>query len=483
MTAPEAPLRAHTPRLHSRWMALVGVGLGVLMSTIDFSIVNISLPTLVKALNTDLATVQWVILSYALVVTSLMMGVARLGDLFGRKRIYVAGLLIFSLGSLMCGMSASVGWLIGFRTFQGLGAVMMQALGAAIITEIFPSSERGKALGISGGIVSFGLAVGPALGGILIGYAGWESIFLINVPLGLIAIIVVTLSVPPSEHLQRGQRFDLGGALILLVTLLCYSLGMTTGQRSSFDDPLVLSLLGSALTGLLIFLMVEWKITEPMLDPRLFGNVLLSLNVLMGLLVFITLAGMVILPFYLENVKGYSTQVTGLLMMAIPLSMGLVAPWAGALSDRYGPRGISLIGLSIMFVGCLAISTLQENATILEYIVRIAPFGIGLGFFQSPNNSAVMGAVAGERLGIASGLLSLSRNLGMASGVPLLSTLFTAQLIASSNLTEAQIDVSTAPPEALVSGIELTYRVAAGIILFAACVAAAAYSIDRRKAG
>ena len=483
LTAPEAPLRAHTPRLHSRWMALVGVGLGVLMSTIDFSIVNISLPTLVKALETDLATVQWVILSYALVVTSLMMGVARLGDLFGRKRIYVAGLLIFSLGSLMCGMSASVGWLIGFRTFQGLGAVMMQALGAAIITEIFPSSERGKALGISGGIVSFGLAVGPALGGILIGYAGWESIFLINVPLGLIAIIVVTLSVPPSEHLQRGQRFDLGGALILLVTLLCYSLGMTTGQRSSFDDPLVLSLLGSALTGLLIFLMVEWKITEPMLDPRLFGNVLLSLNVLMGLLVFITLAGMVILPFYLENVKGYSTQVTGLLMMAIPLSMGLVAPWAGALSDRYGPRGISLIGLSIMFVGCLAISTLQENATILEYIVRIAPFGIGLGFFQSPNNSAVMGAVAGERLGIASGLLSLSRNLGMASGVPLLSTLFTAQLIASSNLTEAQIDVSTAPPEALVSGIELTYRVAAGIILFAACVAAAAYSIDRRKAG
>jgi len=452
------------------------------MSTIDFSIVNISLPTLVKELNTDLATVQWVILSYALVVTSLMMGVARLGDLFGRKKIYVAGLLIFSLGSLMCGISPHIGWLIGFRTFQGLGAVMMQAMGAAIVTEIFPSSERGKALGIIGGIVSFGLAVGPALGGILIGYAGWESIFLINVPLGVIAGIVVALSVPPSEHLQRGERFDLAGALILLVTLLCYSLGMTMGQRTGFDDPLVLSLLSSAIAGLLVFVAVEWKLGQPMVDPRMFGNVLLSLNVLMGLLVFITLAGMVVLPFYLENVKGYSTQVTGFLMMTIPLSMGLVAPWAGALSDQYGPRGISLIGLCIMLVGCFLVSTLHENTTVMGYIIRIAPFGIGLGFFQSPNNSAVMGAVPGERLGVASGLLSLSRNLGMASGVPLLSTLFTTQLIAASKLPKAQVDVSNASPAALVDGIELTYRVAACIILLAAMVAAVAYCVGRSKA-
>lgn len=469
------------PPAHNRWLALTGVGLGVLMSTIDFSIVNIVLPTLVKEFNTDLATVQWVILSYALVVTSLMMGVARLGDLFGRKRIYVVGLWIFSLGSLLCGKSPTVGWLIGFRAFQGLGAVMMQALGAAIVTEIFPSSERGKALGIIGGIVSFGLAVGPALGGVLIGWAGWESIFLINIPIGLIALVVVAFAVPPSKRVQRGERFDLGGAFILLVTLACYSLGMTLGQRSGFGNADVLTPLSFSVAGFLVFLLVEWRLKQPMIDPRMFGNILLSLNVLMGLMVFITLAGIVVLPFFLENVQGYSTQTTGFLMMTIPLSMGLVAPWAGALSDRYGPRGISLIGLCIMFSGSLTISTLSESVGILGYILRIAPFGIGLGFFQSPNNSAVMGAVSGERLGVASGLLSLSRNLGMASGVPLLSSLFTTQLMAASPLPKAQVDVATALPGALVAGIELTYRVAAGIILLTAMVAAVAYFIDRRK--
>lgn len=466
---------------HNPWVAMIGIGLGVLMSTIDFSIVNIALPTLVNELHTDLATVQWVILSYSLVVTSLMLSVARLGDIFGRKRIYVAGLLLFSLGSLLCGMASGVGWLIAFRAFQGLGAVMMQALGAAIITEIFPSTARGRALGVIGGIVSFGLAIGPALGGVLIGLAGWQSIFLINVPIGIIAGLVVALYVPAKERLKSEERFDSAGAIILLLTLASYSLGMTLGQRSSFANASVLALLGVAASGLMAFSAVEWRIRHPMVNPRMFSNILLSLNLLMGLMVFITLAGTVVLPFFLENVKGCSTQLTGLLMMTIPLSMGMVAPWAGALSDRYGSRGISLAGLFIMFGGCLAVSTLHENVSLTGYIVRIAPFGIGLGFFQSPNNSAVMGAVAAERLGIASGLLALSRNLGVASGLPLLSALFATQLMAASGLSGAPVDVSNAHPAALVSGIELTYRVAAGVVLLALFVAAAACWIDKSK--
>ena len=464
-----------------RWLAMTGIGLGVLMSTIDFSIVNISLPTLVKELQSNLSTVQWTILSYALVVTSLMLSVARLGDMFGRKRIYVIGLFLFSFGSLLCGMAPGIGWLIGFRAFQGLGAVMMQALGAAIVTEIFPSSERGRALGVIGGIVSFGLAVGPALGGVLISFAGWQSIFLINVPIGVIAGIVVILTVPAERSLKAGERFDIAGAMILLIALSCYSLGMTFGQRLGFYHHTVLILLGVAAASLLLFFFLEARLQQPMIDPRMFGNILLSLNILMGLLVFISLAGMVVLPFFLENVKGFSTLTAGLLMMAIPLSMGLVAPWAGALSDRHGPRGISLLGAVIMCAGCVAVSTVHEGVTLSGYILRIMPIGIGLGLFQSPNNSAVMGAVPAHRLGVASGLLSLSRNLGTASGLPLFSTLFMSQLIAASQLPPAQVSAANASPFAMVQGVALTYRVAALLVLAAVVLAGAAFWVDRGR--
>lgn len=464
-----------------RWLAMTGIGLGVLMSTIDFSIVNISLPTLVKELNSNLSTVQWTILSYALVVTSLMLSVARLGDMFGKKRIYVIGLLLFSLGSLLCGMAPGIGWLIGFRAFQGLGAVMMQALGAAIVTEIFPSTERGRALGVIGGIVSFGLAVGPALGGVLISFAGWQSIFLINVPIGVIAGIVVTLASPAGRSRKAGERFDIAGAMILLIALSCYSLGMTFGQRLGFYHHTVLILLGVAVASLLLFFVLEWRLQQPMIDPRMFGNILLSLNILMGLLVFISLAGMVVLPFFLENVKGFSTMTAGLLMMVIPLSMGLVAPWAGALSDRHGPRGISLLGAVIMCVGCVAVSTVHAGVTLSGYILRIMPVGIGLGLFQSPNNSAVMGAVPAHRLGVASGLLSLSRNLGTASGLPLFSTLFMSQLIAVSQLPAAQVSAANSSSASVVRGVALTYQVAALIVLAAAVLAAAAFWVDRGR--
>jgi len=480
--APSAPkpIFADSTATRNPWLAMVGIGLGVLMSTIDFSIVNIALPTLVKELHTDLATVQWVILSYSLVVTSLMLSVARLGDLFGRKTIYSAGLLIFSLGSLLCGMAENVACLIAFRAFQALGAVMMQALGAAIVTEIFPSTARGRALGVIGGIVSFGLAVGPALGGLLIGIAGWQSIFLINVPIGVIAGIAVAIYVPASRQSQYAKHFDLAGALILLIALASYSFAMTLGQRAGFANPAVLMMLSLAGAGLVIFFLTEQRIKQPMVDPRMFGNVLLSFNLLMSLLVFISMAGMVVLPFFLESAMGCSTRLTGLLMMSIPLSMGLIAPWAGSLSDRHGPRGISLLGLLVMMGGCLAVTTLHEDVSLTGYILRIAPLGIGLGLFQSPNNSAVLGSVPAERLGVASGLLSLSRNLGVASGLPLLSALFATRVIASPNLQEKSMGISKASPAALLNGLSLTYQAAAGIVLAAVILAALAFWIDKR---
>ncbi len=466
-----------------KWGAMLGIGLGVLMSTLDGSIVNISLPTLVEELDTTFTTVQWVVLSYMLVITAMMLGVARLGDMFGKKRLYMAGLALFTFGSLLCGLSPTVGALIASRAVQGLGAVMMVALGSAIITEVFPTSERGRALGLIGSIVSIGIASGPSIGGILIDRAGWHSVFLVNVPLGIVAFLVVARVVPPSVRGETGQRFDFVGAVILLATLICYTLGMTFGQRQGLGEELPLLLLIGAGVGLALFLMVEWRVPQPMIDLGLFRNVLFGVNLLMAFLMFIVLAGQFILPFFLETVKGYSTLQVGMMVAAVPIGMGLASPVSGALSDRFGSRVISLIGLLIVASACVLISTLTAAVDVAGYLLRTAPLGVGIGFFQSPNNSAIMGAVPRQRLGVASGLMALSRTLGQTTGMPLMGALFAIQVMTVTSLPPGA-DVTTAPPDALVTGVTSVFRIAALFILASTALAAFALWFDhRRKVG
>jgi EmrB/QacA subfamily drug resistance transporter len=463
-----------------KWLAMAGLGMGVFMATLDASIVNISLPTLVQEFKTNFATIQWVVLSYALVLTSLMLMVARLGDMIDKKRIWMVGLALFTLGSLLCGLSPSVGWLIAFRALQGLGATMMQALGIAMITEVFPSNERGRALGIMGSVVSTGIAIGPPLGGILIGLVGWRSIFLVNIPIGLITAFVVTRYVPNSYPTVAKQRFDLRGAGVLMVMLSCYALGMTLGQRLGFSAPLTLTLLAAASISFAVLLVVEQRTEQPMIDLSLFRNPLFSMNLLMGFLVFVVLTAGFILPFLLELVQGYPPQMVGLMMMASPITMGLASPLAGILSDRYGSRVISMTGLVVIIAGCLSMTTLTMDVTPLGFVARMIPLGIGFGLFQSPNNSAIMGTAPRHRTGIASGLLSLSRTLGQSTGMPLMGALFAMQVLAFAGLP-AGTDVTTAPPLALVAAVAGTYRIGA-VIMLAAWTAVAwwAYRLDRR---
>ena len=458
---------------------MLGVGMGVFMATLDTSIVNISLPTLVNDLNTDFSTITWIILSYVLVLTSLMLGVARLGDMYDKKKLYMIGLGLFTFASLLCGLAPDVYWLIGFRALQGFGAAMTQALGTAIITEVFPAQERGRALGIIGTTVSTGIAIGPPLGGLLIGLVGWRSIFLVNLPVGILAVLVVNRFVPSSTT-RPNQRFDAAGAVILFVTLASYALGMTLWQQQGLEAPFTRILLFAAIIGLILFLLLETRIRQPMIDLRLFRNVLFSLNLLMGFLVFTVMAGMFIMPFFLELVKGYPVQTVGLIMIANPIATGLIAPLAGSLSDRFGSRGISLVGLIIIVIGCLTVSTLNQNVTALGFILRLIPIGIGIGMFQSPNNSAIMGAAPRDRLGVASGLLSLSRTLGQTTGLPMIGALFTSLVLAYSGLPTGT-DVTTASPLDLVAGINGTYRVAALIISVSLVLAAIALWLDNRR--
>ena len=459
---------------------MIGLGLGVFMATLDASIVNIALPTLETTFNTNFSTIQWVILSYVLVLTAAMLMAARLGDMLDKKKIYITGLALFTLGSGLCGLSPSVGWLIGFRGLQGLGATMMQALGIAMITEVFPREERGRALGIMGAVVSVGIAVGPPLGGILIGLVGWRAIFLVNLPVGILTFFMVTRFVPALKINETRQHFDWVGGLILFVSMSAYALGMTTGQQQGFRAPLTLALLAAAGVGLAVLLLVETRQKQPMIDLKLFRNTLFSINLLMGLLVFIVLAGNFILPFFLELVQGYSVQTVGLLLMTMPVLMGVIAPLSGSLSDRFGSRGISMLGLAVIVVGCVALSTLNEQVTLWGFAARMAPFGIGFGLFQSPNNSAVMGAAPRNRLGIASGLLSLSRTLGQTTGLPLMGAIFTAQVM-SSGLAGPGGDVTAAPAAALIAGVNNTYRVAAYFIGAATLLAGVALWLDQRR--
>ncbi len=454
--------------------------MGVFMATLDSSIVNISLPTLVESLQTDFTTVQWVILSYVLVVTTLMLGAARLGDMFNKKKLYITGMAVFTLGSFLCALAPNINWLIAFRGVQGLGAAFTQALGIAIISEVFPASMRGRALGIMGSIVSIGIAVGPPTGGLIMAVADWRWIFLVNLPIGAAALIIVSRAIPTLAPPRPNQRFDLTGALLLFLTLGSYAAGMTFGQRLGFDSASVRVLLLAAALGLVVFLTVERRAPYPMIDLKLFTNPLFGMNLLMAFLIFIMMGGLFIMPFYLELVQGLPVSAVGLLMMVLPISMGVTAPLAGALADRFGSRVISLVGLGLIVTGCLGLSTLQAGMSPLQYILRTAFIGAGVGTFQAPNNTAVMGAAPRERMGIASGLLALSRALGQTTGLPLMGALFTSAVLASAGLPTGA-SVTQAGQAALVAGIQHTFQTAALFIFTSSLIAVAALWLDNHR--
>ena len=468
----------HMPSYEKKWGAMLAIGLGVFMGSLDMSIVNVSLPTLVEQLNTKFATVQWVMLGYVLVITATMLGAARLSDMVERKNLYNWGVVVFTLGSLLCGLSPNIEYLIAFRVLQGCGGVVMQAIGAVIIVEAFPPYERGRALGIMGSIVSIGISLGPAVGGLLIGLISWRWIFFVKVPIGIIALLAGLQFLRKMPPRQMNQSFDIFGALILLITLCCFALGMTFGQNQGFGHSLVRQLLGMSVAGILFFIIIESRVKEPMVDFSLFRNKLFSANLLMSFLAFVTLSGVFLMPFFLQFVKHYSPQQIGLLMMITPVSMGIIAPLSGMLSDRFGTRIIGLIGILVIGLGALSISTLNSDVGVFGYLLRTFPLGIGIGIFQSPNNSAVMGAAPPERLGVASGLLALSRSLGQTAGIPTMGAVFTTALISSASLSTLA-DIMTVPAQALVSGLTTTYRLGAGVIFAATLVVVMVFLFER----
>ena len=466
------------PKAARKWQAFTGLAMGVFMATLDVSVVNLALPVLIRELGSSFALIQWVVLSYSLVLSSLMLGMAGLGDRLGKKRLYLAGLFLFTLGSLLCGLAPGAGWLVAFRVFQGLGAVMVQSVSMALIFTTFPPRERGRALGMSGSVVSGGLAVGPALGGVLISFLGWRSIFLLNVPLGVLGWIMVWKSVPGDSAANGKGSFDIKGTFLFGAALVVYSLAMTWGQRGSFLDLHVVGLLAAAGACLGIFLLAELRHPFPLLDLRLFRDRVVVLRLTMGFLCFITVGGQMVLPFFMMLVMGLDTLHTGLVMMIMPLSMGLAAPLAGWLSDRGSPHGISVVGALLVCLGCFFISRMGTGPGVWDYLWRGAMVGLGMGAFQAPNNTVILSRMPPDRVGLGSGLVSLARVSGVATGVGLLGALFAYFALKKNG---AVVAVGDAPAGAIAAGLEAAYLAAAAVAGLAALLALRAWRLGRRS--
>ena len=455
-----------TVDFRAKWLVMASVGMGIFLSTIDGSIVNVALPSLVKSLNTDFATVQWVVLAYLLTLATVILSMGRLGDMLGKKPVYTIGFVVFTLGSVLCGLSQTIYALIAFRVLQALGASMLMALGTAILTESFPTSERGMALGIAGALVSVGIVIGPTLGGLILEVFSWHWIFFVNLPIGIVGILMV-LRFVPNIQTEGKEKFDFLGAGTLFAALISLLLALSIGQNAGFGDVRVLGLFSTAAIFLPLFVVVENRVSDPMIDMRLFRNRLFSVNLVTASLSFICTAGTTLLiPFFLEGVLGYNPAKVGLLMAVVPVSMGVLAPIAGSLSDRFGTRPMTVIGLGFMLIGYGAIAGVSMQDSLGIYLLRFIPLGFGLGIFNSPNNSAIMGSAPRHRLGVASGLMAITRILGQITGIAVLGTVWATRVVAYAGLA-AEVEPSSAAPEAQLAALHNTMWLALALILIA----------------
>lgn len=463
-----------------KWLVLAAVGTGIFLGTLNGSIVNIALPTLVREFNTNFQAVQWVVLGFLLTTAALLLPMGKLGDTVGKKPVYVAGLVIFTISSALCGLAPTLGWLIGFRVLQAVGAAMTQALGLAIATEAFPAEERGLAVGYAGGLVSLGVVTGPTLGGFIIDAVSWPWIFLINVPIGIIGLFLVLRFVPNLQPSSR-EPFDFLGAGLLLIGLVLVLLSLTQGQSVGFQAAQVWYLLGSGLVMLLLFVLVELRLSHAMVNLRLFRNRLFTISLLCGLFVFTFLGGvLLLLPFYLEDMLGYSTQQSGLLIGLVPIILGILAPIAGALSDRMGTSPITVMGLVVIVLGYALMSQLSLETTTLTFVLLVLPFAAGLGIFQSPNNSAVLGSVERSSLGVASGMLAITRTLGTTIGTALLGTIWAARVMAVNGHLPAG-GATSAPVSMQVFGLQETFIIVTIIMLIPLALSLWGRWLDRQK--
>ncbi|MRS64615.1 DHA2 family efflux MFS transporter permease subunit [Larkinella terrae] len=440
---------------------------GTFMSTLDSSIVNIALPTIRRELGAG-DSVEWIVLCYLLTTTSTLLIMGKLSDWVGRRQLYITGFCVFVLGSFLCGLAWNLWSLVAFRVLQGLGASMIYAIGPAIIGDTFAPQERGQAMGLMGSIVAAGSSAGPVIGGLLLGKFGWSSIFFVNVPIGLLAIWRAWTILPESPKIT-GQRFDLVGAGLFLLGVTTLLTGLDFGPESQYgwNDPLVVGLLSIGAVLLLLFLFWEMRVREPMLRLSLFRIRPYTAAILAAFCGFVASGGnLFVIPFFLQQLLGLNPERAGLVLLAGPLTLSLIAPLGGYLSSRVSTRWLSSFGLLITASGYFALSFLNIDWDWQDVVWRTALVSLGFGLFQSPNSSSALNSAPLAQRGIASSMIAFMRNLGFVVGIAL------AAAVWYSTRNRWAMETGTTPESsaAQLSGMHNVYLILSGLVLTGALI-------------
>lgn len=453
-------------------LILLGLSLATLMTSIDTTIVSVGLPTIAKELNTNFSSVQWIVLSYLLAITTLIVGIGHIGDMYGKKWLYLSGIVIFTTASLGCGLSSSIYMLIAARVLQGIGGAILMVLSFALVVDVVPKEKIPKAIGILTSMLTLGIALGPSLGGILISVFGWHIIFLVNIPIGIVTFIIA-LNFPKLEVIHAEKHFDWLGVLALAASLISYNLGIAFSESQGLSVNVILLIIFSIISAA-IFIIIEKNVSSPLINLSIFKDRIISGSLGISVIIYaIIMSISIVLPFFLTDAQGLPTFEVGLLITVGPLATTVMGPIAGKAAARFGNRPIMISGMIGFGIGCLLMTTLTPSSSPIGFAIRIAISNGSFAFFLTPNNAAIMASAKPEQRGVISGLLNLARTLGQTTGVSLMGAAFayftmTAQGI--SHIGNEQYSVSSASPAAITSGIHGTFIVAVIAVVIAIIV-------------
>jgi EmrB/QacA subfamily drug resistance transporter len=412
-----------------KWWVFATIAIGTFMSVVDHGSVLVALPEIEAYFQSDLPTVQWVVVGYALAISVLLLPMGRLGDMLSRKWVYVGGFVIFVLAAALAGVSPNLGLLIAAKVLQGVGSAMIQGNGMAMIISTFPGSERGKALGTHLSVVGTGAIVGPALGGFLVDALDWRWVFFINVPVGVVTIVASALLLGRGRSSAEAQgqarlRFDWPGAALSGGALLLFLLVVGNGDRIGWTSAPLLTGAAASVVFLGAFIWWELRVPSPMLELRLFQRRLVAFGVAAGWISFLGgTAARFMMPFYLQRVLGYSPREVGLFMIPAALCMTILGPISGTLSDKFGWRKFTMGGLALSAASCFILGTaLTDKSPVVLIILMLVLQSAGTGLFNSPNNNSILSAVERSRYGVVSSLTQVVRNSANVTSVALTTT-------------------------------------------------------------
>ncbi|WP_458732812.1 MFS transporter [Sphingobium xenophagum] len=437
---------------------LVGLSLAMLLPSLATSIANAALPILAQSFAASFQAAQWILLAYLLAITAMVVVAGTVGDQFGRRRLLLAGVGLFSSASLLCGAAPTLGWLVAARGAQGLGAAIMMALATAFVADVVPKGRMGRAMGLMGTMSAIGTTLGPSLGGMLTTMAGWPAIFLVNGPIGALILLILWRTLPPDRLVPARDRaaIDSMGIVLLVLTLGAYALTMTIGRGHFGLRNAALLLLSLLAAG--AFVLVQMRARSPLIRLAMFRNAALRTGLVTSVLVSaIMMATLVVGPFYLSRALRLNGTIVGIILSAGPFVAALSGMPAGRLVDRHGTVPMIMGGLAAMLAGTLALAILPQGG-LAGYVLPIVVITAGYALFQAANNAMIMAQALSDQRGANAGLLNLARNLGLITGASVMGAVF-AYGVAD--------DVITASPAAIVVGLRMTFAAASLLVVLA----------------